>query len=190
MVVLLTDSLTFLAASVLLQAVTACGGSAVSPAAYPLAVGLVPAARRATAVALLESCYGVGLMLGPPLGGLLFALAGFMAPFWASGLLLFLVGCLVICLFKDPGPTSPAEATKKPLPVPWRRLLGSPATRLSLACLACTSATWCLAPPPLLPRYWYSATLQPFLAATYGLTEAQTGLVFMVRMALRCAHAQ
>ena len=34
---------------------------------------------------VLESCYGLGLMFGPPLGGCLYSLAGFYLPFWFSG---------------------------------------------------------------------------------------------------------
>ena len=34
---------------------------------------------------VLESCYGLGLMFGPPLGGCLYSLAGFFLPFWFSG---------------------------------------------------------------------------------------------------------
>ena len=34
---------------------------------------------------VLESCYGLGLMFGPPLGGVLYSLAGFFLPFWFSG---------------------------------------------------------------------------------------------------------
>ena len=77
----------------------------INPSAYPIATSLVPPERRATAVAVrsswhiciklsisisyprkvLESCYGLGLMFGPPLGGILYSLAGFYLPFWFSG---------------------------------------------------------------------------------------------------------
>ena len=38
-----------------------------------------------TLAKVLESCYGLGLMFGPPLGGILYSLTGFYLPFWFSG---------------------------------------------------------------------------------------------------------
>ena len=38
-----------------------------------------------TSLQVLESCYGLGLMFGPPLGGCLYSIAGFFLPFWFSG---------------------------------------------------------------------------------------------------------
>ena len=58
---------------------------------------------------------------------------------------------------------------EKPSRVPWSQILSSTLTSLSLACLACTSASW----------YWYSPSLQPFLATNFNFSEAKTGFVFM-----------
>lgn len=81
----------FLMASLVLQAITALGQAVATPVAYPMVVGLVPASHKARAVAVLESCFGVGLMVGPPLGGALYTLGGFYLPFWFCGVSRILV---------------------------------------------------------------------------------------------------
>ena len=87
--------------------------------------------------------------------------------------LLFLSGCTLIRLLGQekvtPEEADQAVALEKPSRVPWSRILSSPLAILSLACLACTSASW----------YWYSPSLQPFLLAKFNFSEAKTGFVFM-----------
>ena len=88
--------------------------------------------------------------------------------------LLFLSGCTLIRLLGQEKvveeTTLPGSSSSgKPSRVPWSRILSSSLTLLSLACLACTSASW----------YWYSPSLQPFLSTNFNFSEAKTGLVFM-----------
>ena len=61
------------------------GESGLTPAAFTLAPKQVPAQHQGKATALAESCFGIGTMFGPTIGGFLFDLGGFPLPFWVSG---------------------------------------------------------------------------------------------------------
>lgn len=49
-----------------------------------------------TVIAMLELSNGLGLTLGPPLGGLMYELGGFQFPFWCVGGFVFV---LFVCSF-------------------------------------------------------------------------------------------
>ena len=86
--------------------------------------------------------------------------------------LLFLSGCTLIRLLgreKESQESNLASYQAKPSRVPWSQIFTSSLTILSLICLAATSASW----------YWYSPSLQPFLAEKFNFSEAETGFVFM-----------
>jgi MFS family permease len=69
------------------------------PAAQATVGDIVPANRRAQGVGMVMAGYGFGFILGPFIGGLLFDMWGFAAPFIASssmGLIALVFACLMV----------------------------------------------------------------------------------------------
>lgn len=61
------------------------GGSAMNPAALGIITNAFPdPARRAKAIGVWDAAYGLSMVLGPLVGGILVSIAGWKAVFWAS----------------------------------------------------------------------------------------------------------
>ena len=73
------------------------GESSLTPAAFTLAGQQVTEENQGKATALAESCFGIGTMFGPTIGGFLFDVGGFPLPFWISGG--FSLVLSIICYF-------------------------------------------------------------------------------------------
>ncbi|ESO83182.1 hypothetical protein LOTGIDRAFT_236779 [Lottia gigantea] len=61
----------------------------------------------ATVFGTLETFSGLGLMLGPPIGGALYELGGYGLPFWVMGSVLILCGLVSFCLMPEEDETRP-----------------------------------------------------------------------------------
>jgi len=59
--------------------------------------------RIATTFSLLETCFGLGLILGPTLGGAFYELGGFLMPFVILGVFLLLGGAVTLIFMPDSG---------------------------------------------------------------------------------------
>ena len=168
----LTDSQSFFWSSIILRVLTALGESVISPASYPLAARQLGEQNKAKALSVAESCFGVGLMFGPPVGGVLYSVGGFYAPFWTCAFVELVIICMAIYLF---GQQQELKEEKTPLTtkdtsvIGWKTVLQSPKIVSSFIALTCTSCSW----------YWYQASLEPFLQDSFDFDEAKTGLVFM-----------
>ena len=160
----------FLICSLLLRVITAMGESVIYPASFALAANLLGEQNKAKALAIAESSFGIGLMFGPPLGGVLYSLGAFYAPFWFCGAFLFIIACLNIILYGEHEQKIEFEINVGEIePLKWSAVLRINLIWKSLVALSLTSCSW----------YWYSASLQPFLSDKYGFSASQTGLVFM-----------
>ena len=159
----------FFGASLAIRVVTAVGESAIPPAALTLATLQVEKANEGKAIALCETLLGLGTMFGASIGGLLYGIGGFALPFWVCGgaQLLLLLPCLL--LLKDLA-SSYTSLDADLAPVTWLQVLRAPGVLVTCFALALAGTSWS----------WYQASLQPFLAATYGFSSSTTGLVFMV----------
>ena len=159
----------FFGASLAIRVVTAVGESAIPPAALTLATMQVEKANEGKAIALCETLLGLGTMFGASIGGLLYGIGGFALPFWVCGgaQLLLLLPCLL--LLKDLA-SSYTSLDADLAPVTWLQVLRAPGVLVTCFALALAGTSWS----------WYQASLQPFLAATYGFSSSTTGLVFMV----------
>ena len=73
------------------------GESSLTPSAFTLAGQQVTEENQGKATALAESCFGIGTMFGPTIGGFLFDVGGFPLPFWVSGG--FSLVLSIICYF-------------------------------------------------------------------------------------------
>ncbi|KAG8463470.1 hypothetical protein KFE25_004981 [Diacronema lutheri] len=119
----------------------------------------------AAALGVQEAARGVGLMLGPALGGALFELGGFKLPFIACACALLALG-LAVAL------TLPADddlgADENARPATFRQLLALPAVGVVLVLMTALSLAL-TAPDPVLG---------PYAQSRFGLSPAQIGLLF------------
>ena len=97
-----------------------------SPAAFTLAGKQVSPENQGKATALAESCFGIGTMFGPSIGGFLFDIGGFPLPFWLFGG--FAVFIAIACLFvlKDVSEAFQEADTERD--VTWSEVLTAPGT--------------------------------------------------------------
>lgn len=125
----------------------------------------------------METMFGIGMMVGPFLGGLLYEVGGFYFPFVTCG------GSLVACTFvsaifmyiksssediddddDDSLDSSQMEKTT------YLQLLKMPA--VSFCCIFLIMAE--------ISVTWYLPSLQPFLEETFQMNPVKTGAMFMV----------
>lgn len=121
-----------------------------------------PPERRATTFAIFWLYFGMGLLIGPALGGWLADRISLNAPFYAAAALslLTLPVTLAIRPVRDPAGVSPLRA--------FRELVRqAPAVPRSWALTACNVMVFSV-----------YATFLPLHAAAHGLSAAQIGLIF------------
>jgi multidrug resistance protein len=151
------DSVELLLAGRFVQGVAA---AAVWTAGFALIADLVPATSVAKAMGGAMASTSAGLMLGPPIGGLLLEAGGVHAPFLATAALAATSGLLMAVLVVDRGGTTS--------PAPLRQLLRSRVLLTTAACVALASAALSML-EPVLPLD---------LADRLGAGAAGIGLVF------------
>nr|CAD7442916.1 unnamed protein product [Timema bartmani] len=100
----------FIGLSFAIRIVESVGASAATTAAFSITAAVFPDCV-ATTFATLEVFYGLGYIVGPMIGGLLFSLGGFALPFLVVGCVLLLDG-LIICLVL-PSLDSDRKTTRK-----------------------------------------------------------------------------
>ena len=161
------DKTIFFILSIVIRVITAIGESAVAPASIPLVSKQVSKENQGKAIAVSEACFGIGTMFGPTLGGALYDLYGFPMPFWVSGSMMLIVTLVSMFYLKDV--ESVVDDARVQRKVSWMEIVRTPGVLISAFSLTFAGTGWS----------WYSASLEPFLYAEYGLTSAQTGLVFM-----------
>nr|CAD7204864.1 unnamed protein product [Timema douglasi] len=110
----------FIGLSFAIRIVESVGASAATTAAFSITAAVFPDCVATTFVssnrATLEVFYGLGYIVGPMIGGLLFSLGGFALPFLVVGCVLLLDG-LIICLVL-PSLDSDRKTTRKERKVP------------------------------------------------------------------------
>ena len=136
--------------------------------------------KRAAAYGMISACFGVGFVVGPALGGWLWAIGGLRAPFWvaaALSLLNFLYGLFVL-------PESLGDEHRSPFS--WKRAnpLGSVKMlrrHAELSGLAIVTLIGYVA-HEALPQLWVLYTKYSFQwnAAELGLSLAAVGILTIV----------
>ena len=66
-----------------------------------MAIHQVEKKHEGKAMSVAEACYGVGMFIGPFVGGILYEAAGFGLPFWLSGGILVVFGLALLVLVED-----------------------------------------------------------------------------------------
>ena len=158
----------FFAFSILIRVLTAMGESAIAASCFSLAEKQVARAHRGKVISVVESCFGIGTVFGPSLGGVLYDHGGFSVPFWTLGGLMLILS--VISAFYLQQDSTELENPGYQRCVGWWEILKSPGVMISLFALTFSS----------MGCNWYSASLGQFLWSRYKVTSSQTGLVFML----------
>jgi DHA1 family tetracycline resistance protein-like MFS transporter len=165
------------------------------PAALGTVADLVPEDRRAQSVGIVMGSYGVGFVVGPTIGGVLFDAWGFAAPFAASALLGVIT--FVIAATRLPETrrtTTPAPSAAPQRREPWREALPRPLALLGalLALDLLAILPFALVEPPMLFYFYdnlgFSATQFGLVVGAYGLTQA-IGQVTLGRLSDRWGRA-
>lgn len=120
-----------------------------------------------TIVALLETCSGLGMMIGPVIGGLLFEIGGFPLPFFFMGGLLAIVFIVAFFIFPDPHSTHRQRRNEATLPI--LPLLMIPQFNLTLMMLFCGALSITFIEPSI------QLHLQPL-----NVSSVELGFIFFI----------
>ena len=127
-------------------------------------VGTVAPEERGRAMSIFQASVGVGLLLGPLIGGLIISIASVNVPLYVYGAICLAFGPLALRAMRTrvpagalaDAPELPEEAAPAPVMPTWRRLrplLDNSAYRAALGVSAVTFVI-VSAPQTVLPRFW------------------------------------
>ena len=127
----------------------------------------------------METCFGLGLMLGPVLGGVLYELRGFYFPFVICGSALVVCSFLSMIFMKN---VTSEEEVRQPLleTNSTGAVYDSKISYLQLLKMPCVFVSCLLLITSEISVSWYLPTLQPFLEQNFQLTPMLTGVLFML----------
>ena len=157
----------FFSLSLLIRVLTAVGESCVAPASYTLAGQQTSEEHSGKVVAVVETFFGFGTMLGPTVGGVFFDIGGFFLPFAVTGVMSVLVSLASFFFIKEVQTEDREEEEAES--VTWWQVLSAPGMLVCVAGMMVAGSGWS----------WYLASLEPFLKKMYGISSSQTGLVLM-----------
>ncbi|GFG40306.1 hypothetical protein Cfor_06387 [Coptotermes formosanus] len=170
---LIARHLDFIALSFTIRIVEALGASAATTAAFAITAAVFPDSV-ATTFAALEVFYGLGYIVGPMIGGILFSLGGYILPFAVMGTFLMLDAVFIYFtlppLGNEPGQLRPE--------VKLLAMFKIPDIVLDSFCIAANA----------ISLGFYSATLEPHLRQ-FALTPVVTGVMFVISGTLYAVSA-
>jgi len=164
----------FFGMSLLILAFSAIGYSAIFSSVYPLATGAVTSRYRASMLSVIETSYGVGMMIGPSFGGFLYDVGGFTLPFMITGSLIIVSSCVALAMQKLRSNQEPEinnstvaldhqSGTTK-----FKQLFKDPAIA---ACFVIVIVSE-------MSVAWVLPTFERFLSANFCLNSTFTGIIF------------
>jgi predicted MFS family arabinose efflux permease len=128
----------------------------------------------------METMFGIGMMVGPFIGGVLYEVGGFYFPFIVcGGSLVACTGLAAIMLTTDDETSDDIVTGCTETPTVFRQLLKTPSIPLSCIVLVLAEAS----------VTWYLPSLQPFLEENFHLSPLTTGAMFMVEGATYAAFS-
>jgi DHA1 family multidrug resistance protein-like MFS transporter len=137
-----------------------------------LVASVVPRERTGYAMGLLQVGLGIGVALGPLIGGLVADLFGYRSAFYVTSLLLFISGIVVwLGIEEDFQPRSAARQSKLTFPQKWNRILSAPGVLITYS-LRFISQFGRMMIYPILPFFIQSLMNDPSRVNTF------TGIVF------------
>ena len=134
-----------------------------------------PKKYQSTVLSVMETMFGLGMMIGPFIGGVLYEVDGFYFPFVVCGGALVVVAIAAIPILNMEDKSGSETATTTSIveeSTPFLKLLKMPC--VTICCLVLILAEASVT--------WYLPSLQPFLEENFHLTPMATGAMFMVRL--------
>ncbi|CAB3369675.1 Hypothetical predicted protein [Cloeon dipterum] len=159
----INDMTTFVTYSFLLRGTEALGAAAYSTASYTFVADIFPD-NIGSVMGILETFVGLGMSVGPALGGVLYSVGGFGLPFYTLGIVMVFFVPINIYLLPAAEANEPRQKAGSILEV-----LRVPSVVVIGLVVIVSAANWGLLDP----------TLEPHLRQ-YNLTPQQIGLVFLL----------
>ncbi|XP_076325881.1 MFS-type transporter SLC18B1-like isoform X6 [Tachypleus tridentatus] len=153
---------TFIVLAFAVRIVEAFGSASMFTVAYSI-VGNEFTNRRATALATMDMSFGVGIIIGPSIGGVLYEVGGYMLPFFVLGGILLFQG--FIMMFLLPESECIVENTKGD----FRKIVFNSVFLVDMLNVLTT----------LLFLGFIEATLEPHIRP-FGLQPSILGLIFII----------
>ncbi|VVC34299.1 Major facilitator superfamily,Major facilitator superfamily domain [Cinara cedri] len=155
----------FIILSFVIRIVEAMGNAAFLTASFAIIAMEFPD-NVATTFASLETFFGLGLIVGPTIGGALYSVGGFITPFMVLGSTLFLSAIMTAFALPD-HPNRRNDVTSD---ASILQVLKIPGVLLAAASIIVTS----------MSIGFLSATLQPHLCKYFELSPMVLGLMFVI----------
>ncbi|CAL8093265.1 unnamed protein product [Orchesella dallaii] len=162
------DRVWFIGLSFLIRILEASGNAGFSTASFTIIACEFPDSV-ATTFASLETFFGLGLIVGPTMGGGLYQIGGFILPFAVTGALLFLNATMILIFMPKGSSASETTDEKSSDGFTVLSILKVPGVMLA-ACAIITAA---------LSIGFLSSSLEPHVRQ-FGLSPVETGLVFVI----------
>lgn len=159
----------FFGLSLFILALSSIGYSAIFSSVYPLATGAVSRRYRATMLSVIETSFGVGMMIGPSFGGFLYDVGGFSLPFVITGTLIVLNSCVALTVpkFVPSQRNNPTIALDQST-TKYKQLFKDPAIAGCFAIVIVSE----------MSVAWVLPTFERFLSANFSLNSTVTGIIF------------
>ena len=126
---------------------------------------------RSTILSVIETSFGVGMMVGPSFGGLLYDLRGFDLPFSVSGGALMMCSLLAAIVLSRPrtlSPHSSLDELEGRSDTTYSQLLGNPSISVCFVIIILSE----------MALSWLLPSLDPFLNLNFALNSTLTGMLF------------
>ncbi|XP_068220297.1 MFS-type transporter SLC18B1-like [Palaemon carinicauda] len=159
----INDTNTFIGLSFAIRIIEALGNAGFLTASFSIIAKEFPENVGAT-FASLETCYGLGMIAGPTLGGALFEVGGYTLPFVSLGGTLIAAATLTYCILPSHNEFSEKESSGNIF-----QLIKVPSIALSAYAIIASS----------ISIGFLQATLEPHLRS-FGLSPLQLGLMFIL----------
>ncbi|CAG4923954.1 unnamed protein product [Colias eurytheme] len=164
---LIQDPTTFLVLCFIVRGLEALGASAYSTASYVYVVNVFPD-TIGSVLGILETFVGLGMSVGPAIGGLLYSIGGFGLPFYSLGVVMVLTVPINMIFLPDCEEYVSGSKTASIL-----RLFKIPSIIITGLVIVIVSNTWAFLDP----------TLEPHLRQ-FSLSTKQIGLIFLLLSSL------
>lgn len=165
----------FFGISILMRAFTALGESAINTAVYPLARSMTNPKYSSTVLSCMETTFGLGTMMGPFFGGLLYDKGGFSLPFLVCGVFLgfsgTLTGLMIIChnRSKNKGGKNSGEEFVVPR-IKFRKIIKRPGVLVATIIVILSG----------MSTQWYQPTLEPYLYSNFKISSFKASIFLVI----------